>query len=188
MLVFTGFYRVVLDFFRVLPSFTGISWVLLSFTGFYCVFHWFSINFTEIEDLTGFYWVLPSFAWFYWVLLGFTEFYWDLLGFTGFYRVLLGFTEFYPLLPSFTGFYWVLPSFTGFYGVLLGYTGFYRVLLDFFPHASALEYPSIIRILSALLIERRAVVAERVTEFLPGFPSGQPTTKKKREKNERKKR
>ena len=60
---------------------TGFYWVLLCFTGFYCVLLFF----------TRFYWVLFVFTGFYCVLLGVTGFYWVLLRFTAFSLVLIGF-------------------------------------------------------------------------------------------------
>ena len=62
----------LIEFYRVLPSFTEFIWVLPSFTAFYRVcsnrngFH---------VDLTEFYLILPNLTGFYLVILSFTGFY-----------------------------------------------------------------------------------------------------------------
>ena len=103
-------------FYRVLPSFTGISrsvsWVLPSFTGF-C-------------------------RYFSWVLSGLVPMFLFLTRFTGFYLVLLGFPVvflgLYRFLPSFTGFScyfsWILSGLVVIFLVLPRFTVFFLV---FFP-------------------------------------------------------
>jgi len=86
----TGFYLVLL----------GLTWVLLSFTGFYLVFQYRLV----LVGVLFFGEVCRGVRWFSWVSWGFT----------GFYRV----------LPGFTGFSWALLRSSW---VLLGFNGFDRV-------------------------------------------------------------
>ena len=83
---FAWFDRVLLGFHQVVGACRVFSWVTM---------HWIVPSFSGLSlvilNLDEFSWVLVGFTGFYWVLLGFIRFYWVLARFTGFYWALLGF-------------------------------------------------------------------------------------------------
>ena len=131
---------------RVLLSYTEFYLVLLGFTELFRVIPEF---YRVVPNSSKFCQVLPRFRAFYRVLLSYTELYLVLLGFTELFRVIPEFHrvvpnpfKFYQVLLRLRAFYRALPysskfslvlrftSSTLFYWVLPGFTGFYRVYME----------------------------------------------------------
>ena len=92
-----GFYRVLLDCYRVWMGFIRFHRVI-----------------TGLTVYIGFYWVLPSFTEFYRVLLGFTGFYFVLMGFTGSYwkMIVSDNDQRWEAFKLFFPFFWVVENWT----------------------------------------------------------------------------